>query len=294
MGEHMRFVRAAGRYTAMMAATRDMMSATRAAVGVCALAGALVSALAMQACGPVAKIRPGAESVLAVFAPPTREEAMALAMDEFDANKRFEGLSYIAGATWGSEPEYLQLFQDRLRDQDPGVRALASRALGSYGSPSDATAIADLMVKDADVGVRIASARALQRLHNPDVVPALFTALDASKEIEPRVRVEAASALGQYRETRVVERLIAAMADESLPVNLRVRDSLRTLTGADFGTSQAEWQAWYKASEAPLASAAGYTYPHFQRGQRWFEYIPFVRQPPNEPTGIPAGLSPAR
>lgn len=248
----------------------------------------------LGACGPVAKIRPGAESVLAVFAPPTPEEAMKMATDEFDANKRFEGLSYIAGATYASEPQYLQLFQDRLRDKDPGVRALAARALGSYGSATDAIAIADLMVTDPDINVRIASARALQRLHSPEVVPQLFTALDPVKEIEPRVRVEAASALGQYRETRVVERLIAAMADENLPVNLRVRDSLRTLTGADFGTSQADWQAWYRASDAPLASAAGYTYPHFSRDQRWFEYIPFVPQPPNEPTGIPAGLSPAR
>jgi hypothetical protein len=259
----------------------------------CVLGSTLPLAL-LSACGPVAKIRPGAESVLAVFAPPTPEEALKMATDEFDANKRFEGLSYIAGATYASEPQYLQLFQDRLQDRDPGVRSLAARALGSYGSTTDALVIAELMTKDTDVNVRIAAARSLQRLHNPEVIPQLFTALDATKESEPRVRVEAASALGQYRETRVVERLIAAMADENLPVNIRVRDSLRTLTGADFGTSQADWQAWYRSSDAPLASAAGYTYPHFSRGQRWFEYIPFIPQPPNEPTGIPAGLSPAR
>lgn len=251
-------------------------------------------AASLSACGPVAKIRPGAESVLAVFAPPTPEEALALATDAFDANKRYQGLSFIAGAPWGGEAQYIQLFQERLADSDPGVRAMAARALGSYGSATDAPAIAKLLVEDKDVNVRIASARALQRLHNPETIDELFVALDAAKEAEPAVRVEAASALGQYAETRVVERLIAAMADESLPVNLRVRDSLRTLTGADFGTSQAEWQNWYKTSSTPFASASGYTYPNFNRSQRWFEYIPFVRQPPNEATGIPAGLSPAR
>jgi hypothetical protein len=256
--------------------------------------GVVVAACVLSACGPVAKIRPGAQSILEVFAPPTREEAMKLATDEFDANKRYQGLSYVAGSTFGGESQYLQLFQDRLTDRDPGVRTIAARALGSYGSPVDAPAIAKLLVEDTDVNVRIASARALQRLHNPEVVPQLFTALDASKEAEQSVRVEAASALGHYRETRVVERLIAAMADESLPVNLRVRDSLRTLTGADFGTSQADWQSWYKGNASPLASSAGYTYPNFSRGQRWFEYIPFVPQPPNEATGIPAGVSPAR
>jgi hypothetical protein len=245
------------------------------------------------ACGPIANTRPGMKSVLEVFQPPTPEEALKLATDEFDANKRYQGLSVITGAPYASEASYVQLFEDRLNDSDPGVRALAARALGSHGSPDNALSIAKLLTTDADATVRIESARALQRLHNPAVVESLFTALDPAKESDIRVRTEAASALGHYGEARVVERLIAAMSDESLPVNLRVQSSLRTLTGHDFGTSQQAWQAWYTQNESALASGGGYTYPTFSRGKRWFEYVPFVPGPPNESTGVPAGVLPA-
>jgi HEAT repeat protein len=249
--------------------------------------------LALAACGPIANVRPGAQSVLEVFQPPSPEEAVRMATDEYDANRRFQGLNLLAGASFASEPVYVKLFQDRLADNDHGIRAIAARALGAHGSPDIAPSLAAMLVSDPEPRVRAECARALQRVHNPVVIDALFTAMDPAKEFEPAVRSQAAQALGQYRESRVVERLITAMADESLPVNLAALDSLRTLTGNDFGTSRQAWQAWYGKTETATAANAGYTYPAYARGKRWFEYIPFVPPPPTDPAGVPAGLSPA-
>lgn len=248
-------------------------------------------ALVLVGCNTRA-VRPGAKSVLEVFAGPTPAEAAAMAVDEFDPNARFKGIQLLAGANFAGEEPYMRLFRERLSDEDPGVRAIAARAIGAHGTPGDVASITPLFA-DRDVEVRVEAARALQRLHNPEAIPALLTRLDVEQEQEPRVRQEAAIALGQYRSDLVVEKLIAALSDESLGVNTRVQDALRTLTGHDFGTDRGAWQRWYRgAGSSVFAGASGYTYPVFQREKRWYEYLPFVPQPPNESPALPAGLSP--
>jgi hypothetical protein len=251
----------------------------------------LLALVTVPACNTRA-VRPGAKSVLDVFAGPTPKEAAAMAVDEYDPNARFKGIQMLASASFAGEEPYMRLFRERLQDEDPGVRGLAARAIGAHGTPADAPTIV-AMLTDPDVEVRIDAARALQRLHNPQAIPGLITRLDPEKEQEPRVRQEAAVALGQYQDDQVVEKLIASLADEDLGVNTRVQESLRTLTGNDFGTDRAAWQGWYRSVSAGVfARAAGYTYPVFQRDKRWYEYLPFVPSPPNESPALPAGLSP--
>jgi hypothetical protein len=249
-----------------------------------------VTMLACLGC-ETAKLRPGATSIFEFLAPPTPEEAAKMAIDRYDADKRYRGTQLLASAPFAGEPVYVELFKDNVDDEDPGVRAVAVRALGMHGGPEHVPLLVDRL-KDEDVGVRIASGRALQRLHNPVAIDALLVAINPENEPEAAVRVEAASALGQYAENRVVEALIASFTDESLAVNVATRDSLRTLTGQDFGLDPAAWQVWYKDTRNLFTAQSVYTYPVFQRHRRWFEYIPFVPQPPYEPIATPAGLRP--
>ncbi len=117
--------------------------------------------------------------------------------------------------------------------------------------------------------------------------------LSVEKEAEVRVRYEAARALGQYRERRVVEALIASLADDEFVVSDASAWSLRILTGQDLSSDSRAWLAWYKGAKDPFEAGSGYTYPVFQRGRYVWEYIPFVPQPPNEAAGLPAGMSPS-
>src|SRR5262249_27777046 len=139
---------------------------------------------------------------------------------------------------------------------------------------------------------RIEAARALQRLHNPVAVEPLLAALDMDKELEPRVRVEAASALSQYPESRVVDELIKSLRDDNLAVNRATQEALRTLTGQDFGFDRAAWQAWARGTPELFAARTVYVYPVFHRDKKWYEHIPLVPGPPNEQASIPAGLTP--
>jgi HEAT repeat protein len=255
------------------------------------IAHAGVAIALLAGCESNMTVRRGAPSILAAFEPPSPEAAARMATDEFDANARYQGIQLLSTATFAGEPLYVDLFRRSTQDADPGVRAVAARALGTNGQASDALTLAPLL-KDKDPTVRLEAARGLQRLHNPGVVPALMDSLSLAKEEDERVRREAALALAQYREPRVIDALITSLDDESVAVNFGVRDALRMLTGQDLGLARRDWQAWYRATETPFAAATGYTFPVFNREKRIWEYVPFVPQPANETPALPAGLSP--
>lgn len=252
----------------------------------CPLALALLVPLA--GCD-VSDLRPGAKSILELSAPPSPREAAEWAIDPYDANNRYRGTLLLANATFAGEDVYLRLFEDNIRDPDPGVRAAAARALANHGSRPHAPLLVAAL-SDPDIGVRLEAARGLQRLHAPDAVDALAAALDPAREAEPSVRAEAADALGQYPQRRVVEALIAALDDPNLAVNRTTRSSLRTLTGQDLGFDRAEWARWYNRSPATFAAGGLYVYPVYHRDKFWYEYLPFVPPPPNETPSTPAGM----
>lgn len=240
----------------------------------------------------------GSESLLAgISAEPTPTEAAAWAIDKYDADKRFRGTLLLANASFGGEELYQQVYLDNIKDEDPGVRSAATRAIARHGSPDQAGLII-ARLDDEDPLVRLEAARGLQRMHSPEAVEPLIRliSLDETGEVYAEdnedIRAAAADALGQYAENRVVEALIAALADQSLAVNTRALGSLRTLTGQDYGYNRRLWLDWYQAAPAVFAARNQYTYPVFQRDKRWFEYLPLVPQPNNEPTSTPIGMPP--
>ena len=228
------------------------------------------------------------------MAPPPAEEAARLARNPYNANDRFRGTSQLAGATYGADPENIQIYLDNAGDADPGVRAASLRALGLHGSAEHAPLLLERLA-DADIIVRTESARALQRIHAPApaAVTALIERLSIDKEPEARVRYEVARALGQHRENRVVEALIGALSDDDFIVTDAAAESLRTLTGQDLSSDSRAWLAWYRTTDSAFAAGSGYTYPAFQRGKYLWEYLPFLPQPPNENAALPVGMSPS-
>jgi hypothetical protein len=260
------------------------------------LAATLLASLALLA-GCELNVKPGATSIFQAFAEPTPEEAAVWAIDQVDANNRYRGTLILSSQPFAGEPLYLRLFADNIKDADPGVRAVSARALGNHGKAEHAALLVEAL-KDRDVLVRREAARALQRLHAPEAAPVLIVAsrepdLDnpnVPSEVDGEVRAEAARALGQFAEDRVVQALIAALGDSRLAVNVAAQSSLRTLTGQDFGLNRRDWLDWYGESKAAFAARGVYTFPVFYRERWWYEYLPFVPPPPSDPTGTPLGL----
>lgn len=251
-----------------------------------ALAGVLVAGCASD------NMRPGAESIFAMFAPPSPEDAARMATDEFDADQRYRGTRLLSTAPFAGEAPYIALFVDNADDPDPGVRAVALRALANHGRPEHAPILVKALA-DPERLVRWEAARGLQRLHSPGSIEPLLALLKEEKEPDVSVRTEAATALAQYAEARVVEALIEALADPQLAVNLATQASLRTLTGQDLGADSRAWLDWYRgAGSDAFAGRSVFSYPAFSRKKVWYERLPFVPPPPNEPSLTPAGLPP--
>ena len=259
--------------------------------GFCVLALCLSAALLAGCEAMGIELKPGAKSILEVFAGPTPQDAAKWAVDPFDPDKRYRGTLLLANAPFAGEPVYVQLFVDNVKDSDPGVRAAAARGLGTHGAPEHAPLLIERL-EDGDVGVRTEAARALQRIHSPSAIAPLIARTRPVVEAEPQVRLEAANALGQYPENRVVEQLITALEDEDLAVNREAHYSLRTLTGQDFGLDRAQWFAWYGSNQNLFAARTVYVYPVYNRKKIWYEYVPFIPGPPNESASTPVGMTP--
>lgn len=230
------------------------------------------------------------DGLLSMWAPPSPQTAAAWATDRYDPDLRYRGTLLLGTASWGGEPLYLSLYETHAGDSEPNVRVAAMRALGNHGGPEHASILVGGL-SDGEARVRIEAARSLQRIYAPDVAMApLRRALSAENEEEAQVRAEAATALGQYAANAVVQDLIAALSDQSLSVNHAAAGSLRVLTGQDFGYERRAWQNWIDAQGDQVFAARGtYLYPVFNRPRNILEYLPFIPQPPNEQTALPAG-----
>jgi hypothetical protein len=235
------------------------------------------------------------ESVLApLFKQPSEFDAVLWANDEYDSDKRARGTALLAFSPFGDDPKYVSyLYRRYLTDKEPNVRAVAAVAMGLHGTPDDVPQLAGLL-KDPDMHVRKAAAHSLQRLYNPVAIEPLMEAIDSAKEPEWEVRAEAADALGQYAENRVVQKLIAVLDDDQLIVNQTTVRSLKSLTGQDLGVDRRAWAKWLQETKDPFAGRTAYVYPAYSRDKTWLEYLPFIPGPPNEVASTPAGMPPVR
>jgi hypothetical protein len=247
--------------------------------------------LALGACaGPEgARSYIGEESVLRHLMPPSPAEAAEMATDRYDPNRRYRGTLSLANQGFVDPTPFIELFEARIQDEDARVRSAGARGLANHGRPRHALMLVDAL-EDREPVVRREAARGLQRLHNPQVIPRLVRAVDHEQERDVEVRIEAAYALGQYPQNRVFEALKKALRDRNLAVNFAAADSLRYLTGEDFGPAVTEWERWGAETPDRFAGQLEYHYPVFHRDRRLLEYIPLVPQPPNEQTAAPAGL----
>ena len=263
------------------------------APGCRAISLVLLALTPLAGCGLVEDMgfqyNPDAKGVFSLISRPSPAQATAWALDQENADRRYQGTLLLANAPFAGEEVYLELFEDNLNDDDAAVRSAAARALAHHGRPEHVPLLIEAL-QDEEELVRIEAARALQRIHNPIAVRPLIDRLDAEVEVSSDVRAACANALGQYAERRVVSALIASLRDQSLSVNHSAEEALRFLTGQDFGLDQRAWIGYIDDASDPFEGQIAYEYPRFERDKRWIEYVPLMPQAPNEPASQPAGM----
>ncbi|MGH7243224.1 MAG: HEAT repeat domain-containing protein [Phycisphaerales bacterium] len=258
-----------------------------------------IFAFVLPGCDVFDDARPGATSIFDVFSEPSPSEAVQLAIDPYNADNRYRGTMLLSNAYFAGQPVYLKLFEDRAVDTDATVRIAGTRALANHGSSANVPILVKNL-KDKDPLVRLEAARGLQRLHSQEAIEPLMDASrdpdsvrrDEGSEENPDIRTAAATALGQYPNTDVVQHLITILTDSQLSVNEAALSSLRTMTGQDFGFDRREWLKWYDGTKSPFVAGTPFIYPVFHRKKKFIEYLPFVSPPPNEIAATPAGMPP--
>ena len=122
------------------------------------------------------------------------------------------------------DPRAVEPLIAALKDKDSDVRYAAAKALGEIKDPR---AVEPLIAvpKDYYSGVRYAVTEALVKIGAPAMEP-LIAALKDKDSKDSDVRQAAAEALGEIKDPRAVEPLIAALGDESSGVRLAAAKSL--------------------------------------------------------------------
>ncbi|MEO0513144.1 MAG: HEAT repeat domain-containing protein [Planctomycetota bacterium] len=264
----------------------------------CLVAG--LAALTLAGCGAYDQITENdgtgrrSDSLLAgVFAGPSPTQAVVWSIDELNADNRYRGTILLANAPYAGEDVYLELFRDNMDPESEPyaiVRAAAVRGLAHHGLPDqDVPRLIDLYDRDTAPTVRAEIVRALQRLHNPLAIRTLIR-IAGDLDLSPRLRADATDALAQYPEPRVFEALVDLLRDDSLLVNERAHAALITLTGETFDPVPTDWLVFARDADDPFAARRRYEYPVFERGLKYYEYLPLIPDPPNEPPSTPAGF----
>lgn len=259
----------------------------------------LALALLLTGCGAYDQVTdnsPSAQrndSLLSLFSGPSPTQAAAWAIDDLSADNRYRGTVILANAPYAGQEVYLELFRDNMnpaREPYAIVRGAAVRGLAHHGSPEDVPRLLEALETEESTAVRAEIVRALQRIHAPEAVSPLIALLRDIDDEPPQIRAEAANALGQYPEQRVLDALVLALRDDSLLVNERALQSLNTLTGEDFGDDDAAWFDWRDDAPRPFVERSRYIYPIFERGPKYYEWLPLVPDPPNEVASTPVGF----
>lgn len=221
--------------------------------------------------------------------PPSPAEAGRWAVDDSDPENQRRGVLLLGTSSFGGESVYVNLYRLYIEENsDPVVKATAIQALARHAGKDDAQLIAKQLESKVEQ-IRVAAAKALQRVHDPRVADTIWKKM-INEDEAAAVRVELAIALGQYPTRDVFEALCSALDDRELAINLAAANSLRLLTGADFGLEPALWRSWADATPNPLRDDAPYYYPTFERALGFGDYLIFWAIPTFEEPGVPSGL----
>jgi len=137
----------------------------------------------------------------------------------------------------------------KLRDEtDPLVRERIIRTLGEFETPV-AVALLRAGLNDGNADVRVACCEGLGRHRNGESLAALSETLRRDEDID--VRLAATRALGAFRDPAAVRAMTIALKDRDPALQYRAVQSLRHMTGLDYGNDVTRWLEFAEKGELP-------------------------------------------
>lgn len=134
-----------------------------------------------------------------------------------------------------------------LQPQSPVILRLESiRALGRFSVPAAGNLLSSASI-DTDPQVRATVCTAWGNRGGSEAVDALHRVLTDETDID--VRLAATRALGKFRSRTAFDALTLALNDKDPAMQVRAMDSLKSVTGEDFGYSVAAWQQYVSGGD---------------------------------------------
>lgn len=171
----------------------------------------------------------------------------------FDENPdlRRDAVYTLSDERFGRRPPYTKYYaQMAVNDVDPTVRAAAVRSLNRARASEFADTYVTAM-SDSNEWVRLEAVKAIANIPTDKAVPTL-TRLLADIQQTRDVRIAAADALREYRQSEVAQALIRVLGDRDFGVAWQARQSLNLMTGQDFKYDAAAWLEYLTRSQNPF------------------------------------------
>ena len=186
----------------------------------------------------------------------TPEEALNIKTPE-DRAKELAELAKAADSKTPQQQNQVasELAQEIRSEEDPVMRRHILRTLANYRTPMS-LAILTAGLQDQDLEVRRTACLALGRYGGAEASRALTQVANADTEID--VRIAAIRGLGMTHDKLAVAPLVDALVDPYPAVQFRAQQSLREISGRDFGSNVQAWREYAKTgdSNAPEVNLA--------------------------------------
>lgn len=203
---------------------------------------------------------PGAEAITAIADVKGACAVLALQtiLDNGDQATRPQAAQTLGNSL---DPGALDILYALLHDADFGVRYNALYSLGVlisnqvYDQASLENLIEVATKAHEDDGIRLLAASDIGLIATNDET-AKDQAIDALVQLTgdplPSIRSGVAQTLRDFDEPKVIEALISLLQDQNSLVTFYAADSLKKLTGQDFGKDYEKWNEWWMAQHDSL------------------------------------------
>ena len=185
------------------------------------------------------------------FRAPTPEEQLHVKTPD-DRVKELKALAKGAEKKSPLEQEQItrELATEIKGERDPSMRRHLLRAIEPYPT-SLAMAVLVAGASDHAVEVRRVACECLGRRGGTDAVRELSRVVNSDTDFD--VRVAAVRALGQTKDQTALPALAEAVADGNPALQDRAVESLRTISGRDYGDNLEAWQEFAKTGNSSAA-----------------------------------------
>jgi HEAT repeat protein len=183
--------------------------------------------------------------------PAEKRQKLLSKLSSPDADLRREGVLMLGegeSANWKVTIEILTIMAQG--DMEEQVRAAAVQVFAKLYKSEKLPEVLIKSSRDRSVLVRRECVLALERRGDEESMDVLLNML--GRDADEGIRSEAARALGNYRFRKAIQGLLGGLDDDEFGVRYRSGESLRKLTGKDFGSDQQAWRDWFYRVSDPF------------------------------------------